>query len=72
MQPSPMYIEGAAQLLPAARSLFKAFENADPAPKRQRAITPKLLRGMYTLGGLAFEIFHDTPPAIAANLAIVG
>ena len=34
-QPSPMYIEGSAQLLPAARSLFNAFENADPARKRQ-------------------------------------
>ena len=67
-----LHIESSAQLFPAACSLFKAFENADLAPKRQQAITPKLLRGMYTLGGLAFEIFHDTPPAIAANLAIVG
>ena len=72
LKPSPLHIAGSAQLLPSARSLFKAFENADPAPQRQRAITPKLLRGMYTLAGLAFDVTHDTPPAIAADLAIVG
>ena len=68
---SPMHIEGSAQLLPVACSLFKAFENADPAPKRQRAVTPKLLRGMYTLAELAFAETHDIPLAIATNLAIV-
>ena len=48
LQPSPMHIEGSAQLLHAAHSLFKAFEHADPAPKQsQRTITPKLLQGMY-------------------------
>ena len=73
LEPSPMHIDGSAQVLPIARSLFKAFESADPAFKRQRAITPKLLRGMYiTLAGLAFAETHDTPSAIAADLAIVG
>jgi hypothetical protein len=72
LQPSPLHVAGSAQLLPATRSLFKAFANADPAPKRQRAITPKLLRGMYTLAGLDFPETHDTPAAIAADLAIVG
>ena len=72
LKPSPLHIEDSAQLLPSARSLFKAFENVDPAPQRQRVITPKLLQGMYTLAGLTFEVTHDTPPAIAADLAIVG
>ena len=67
LQPSPLHIEGSAQLLPATHSLFKAFENANPAPNQQRAITPK-----YTLAGLAFPESRDTPPAIAADLAIVG
>jgi hypothetical protein len=72
MQPSPLHVAGSSQLLPSARSLFKAFANADPAPKRQRAITPKLLRGMYKLAGLEFAETHDTPAAIAADLAILG
>jgi hypothetical protein len=42
LQPSPLHIAGSAQLHPATRSLFRAFA------KRQRAITPKLLRGMHT------------------------
>ena len=67
-QPWIIDIEGSAQLLPVTLSLFKAFENADPAPQTQRAITLKLLRGMY----MAFEVTHNTPPAIAADLAIVG
>jgi hypothetical protein len=72
LKPSPLHVEGSAQLLPATRSLFKAFTNADPAPKRQRAITPKLLRGMYTLAGSEFLETRDTPAAIAADLAILG
>ena len=72
LQQSPLHIEGSARLLPAACSLFCAFENADLAPQRQRTITPKLLQGMYTLAGLAFKVTHNTTPAIAADLAIVG
>jgi hypothetical protein len=72
LEPSPFHVAGSSQLLPATRSLFKAFANADPAPKRQRAITPKLLRGMYTLAGLEFEVTRDTPAAIATDLAILG
>ena len=48
--------------------------HADPAPQRQRAITPILLRGMYTLVvGWDFQVMHVlTPTAIAVDLAIVG
>jgi hypothetical protein len=69
---SPLHIEGSSQLLPATRSLFKAFSNANPAPQRQRAIAPKLLRGMHALAGLDLPTTHDLPAAVAADLAIVG
>jgi hypothetical protein len=72
LQPSPVHLPGSAQLRPATHALFNAFANADPAPKRQRAITPKLLRAMYTLAGLAFEATHDSTASIAADLAILG
>jgi hypothetical protein len=72
LQPSPLHVSGSAQLLPATRSLFKAFANADPATKRQRAITPKLLQGTHTSAGLEFREMRDTPAAIATNLAILG
>jgi hypothetical protein len=72
LQPSPLHLANSAQLLPSARALFQAFANADPAAKCQHAITPKLLRGMYQLAGLGFPATHDTPAAIAADLAIAG
>jgi hypothetical protein len=46
-QPSPVHIEGSSQLLPTVRALLKAFDNADPPPQRQKAITPKLLRQLF-------------------------
>jgi hypothetical protein len=72
LQPSPVHLPGLAQLRPSTHSLFSAFANADPAPKRQRAITPKLLRVMCTLAGLEFRETHDSHAAIAADLAILG
>ena len=46
---SPFHVKGSAQLLPTVRTLLKAFDNADPPPQRQKAITPKLLRKFYQL-----------------------
>jgi hypothetical protein len=46
---SPIHFEGSSQLLPTIRCLLKAFDNADPPPKRQKAITPKLLRYFFKL-----------------------
>jgi hypothetical protein len=48
-QQSPFHLEGSTQLLPTVRSLLKAFDNADPPPQRQKAITPKCLRRFYRL-----------------------
>jgi hypothetical protein len=56
----------------ATCSLFKAFSNAHPAPQCQRAITPKLLRGMHASAGLDLPTTHDLPAAVAADLAVVG
>jgi hypothetical protein len=71
LQPSPLHLPGSAQLRPSTHSLFSAFANADLAPNRQRAITPKLLRAMCTLAGLEFRETHDSPAAAAADLAIL-
>jgi hypothetical protein len=46
---SPFHVEGSAQLLPTVRTLLKAFDNDDPPPQRQKAVTPKLLRKFYQL-----------------------
>jgi hypothetical protein len=48
-QRSPVHIEGSTQLLPTIRALLKAFDNADPPPNRQKAITPRLLRKFFQL-----------------------
>jgi hypothetical protein len=72
LKPSPIHLEGSAQLQPFARALFQAFENVDPATKRQRAITPKLLRAMYRLAGVGLELTHDSPLAVIAEVAIAG
>jgi hypothetical protein len=47
-QRSPLYVEGSSELLPAIRALLKAFDNNDPPPNRQKAITPKFLRTFHT------------------------
>jgi hypothetical protein len=70
LKPSPLHIEGSSQLHPSTRALFQSFDNIDPAAKRQRAITPKLLRGMFRLAGVGIPVTHDSPAAIAAEIAI--
>jgi hypothetical protein len=44
---SPIHFEGSSQLLPTIRTLLKAFDNMDPPPARQKAITPKFLRKFF-------------------------
>jgi hypothetical protein len=71
LQPSPFHLKGSTQLHPFAKALFQAFNNVDPAAKRQQAITPKLLRGMFRLAGAAVALTHDSPAAIIAESSIV-
>jgi hypothetical protein len=43
-QRSSVHLEGSSQLLPTIGTLLKAFDNSDPPPELQKAITPKFLR----------------------------
>ena len=68
---SPIHLEGSAQQLHlSARALFQAFDNVDPATKRQQAITPKLLQGMYQLVGVGIEAIHASLLAVTAEIAV--
>jgi hypothetical protein len=46
---SPFHVEGSTQLLPTVCTLLKAFDNDDPPPQHQKAVTPKLLQKFYQL-----------------------
>jgi hypothetical protein len=71
LRPSPFHIKGSTKLLPFAKDLFQAFDNINPAAKRQQAITLKLLRGMFPLAGVVILETCDSPAAVIAELAIV-
>lgn len=66
-----MHIKGHTHLRPFVRSLLKAFDNGDPPKNQQRAITPKLLRGMHALSGAHNKTTSNTAFAIVAELSIV-
>jgi hypothetical protein len=70
-QPSPLHVSGSSHMHPTIRSLFKAFDNTDPPPNRQKAITPRLLRRMYSLSREE-EPGGNTIAAVTADLAILG
>jgi hypothetical protein len=53
-------------------SLLKAFDNLDPPPRRQKALTPKLLRAMYKLSGAGRTTTNNTAQAACADMAIMG
>jgi hypothetical protein len=58
---SPLHVAGTTHMLPVIRRLLKAGDNTDPPKSQQKAITPKLLRAMYSRaatkggGGLATQ-----------------
>ena len=56
---------------PSISALLKACQNLDPPTRRQKAISPKLLRAMYTLSGTGGQITSDLPAAIVTELAIM-
>jgi hypothetical protein len=47
---SPLHLAGGSQLLPSLKALFRAYDNLDPPPKRQKAITPRFIRALHKLG----------------------
>jgi hypothetical protein len=57
-------------MLPNIRALFKAYDNIAPAPKRQKAMTPKLLRKLFDSSGAGTPELRDTAPAVTAYLVI--
>jgi hypothetical protein len=57
-------------MLPSIGALFKAYDNVDPAPKQQKAVTPKLLQKMYGSSGARTIELRGTAPAVAADLVI--
>ena len=71
-QQSPFHLPGSPNLRPVVRSLLAAFTNADPAARQQRAITPKLLRAMFSMAGVDQAASHDSNFATISELAIVG
>ena len=71
LRDSPLHIPNGAHLRPFVCSLLKAFENEDPPKYQQRAITPNLLRSMFTRAGADDALTKDTFFAILADLAIM-
>jgi hypothetical protein len=71
LQQSPLHVNGEKAIRPSITSLLKAFENLDPPPKRQKALTPKLLREMYKLSGAGLVVTDNTAQAACADLAIM-
>ena len=69
---SPFHIPHSPNLRPVVRALLAAYTNADPSTKRQRAITPRLLRGMFSLSGAELPHLRDSHFAIISEIAIVG
>jgi hypothetical protein len=72
LYPSPIHVSGISNLHPSTKGLLNAFANVYPPTKRQKAITPKLLRAMYQLSGAGQTALRDTPFAVIAEIAIVG
>ena len=50
---------------------LKACDNGDPPKKQQRAVTPQLLRSMYSQSGCGSGKRGDSEAAIVADIAIV-
>jgi hypothetical protein len=68
---SPFHIQDHKVLHPSVKQLLNAFENLDPPPHRQKAITPKFLRVFHQLSGAGSPDTRDTAPAVAATLLIL-
>ena len=48
-QCSPFHNQIGSNFLPSITNLLKSYSDVDPPTKRQKAISPKLLRHMYSL-----------------------
>ena len=69
-RPSPLHNQGGSHLRPVFRALIRAYDNQDPAPNRQKAITPRLLRAFYDSSGANTIALRDSAPSVTANLVL--
>jgi hypothetical protein len=67
-----MHGTGSANYHPLISELFQAYKNVDPPTEKQKAITPKLLRYMYTSAGGGNTSTHMLVTFVTAELAIMG
>jgi hypothetical protein len=67
-QPSPIHIPNSQNLQPSIKALFKAFENVDPPTRRQKAVTPRLLRKLFEASH--HPAIRDAAPAVVADIVI--
>jgi hypothetical protein len=67
-EPSPFYVEGSTNLRNQINELCRSYKNVDPPPKKQKAITPKLLRWMFQLAEVGIPLLHDQPFAVITEL----
>ncbi len=72
IQHSPFHLPKSTNMRPTLRALLRAYDNTDPAPKRQKAVTPKLLRYLFQSTGLATLTLRDSAPAVMADITIAG
>ncbi len=69
-QPSPLHHQGGTNLRPVFRALLRAYDNQDPAPNRQKAITPRLLCALFESSGADTVALMDSAPSVAADLVL--
>ena len=69
---SPLHNKGSSNFHPMISELFAAYINVDPPIQRQKAITPRLLRFMFTSTGGGRPATRDLVTFVTAELAIIG
>jgi hypothetical protein len=69
-QPSPLHHQSGTNLQHVFRSLLRAYDNQDPAPTRQKAITPRLLLALYDSSGAKTVALRDSAPSVTADLVL--
>jgi hypothetical protein len=71
-RPSPLHHEGSTKLRPVFRVLLRAYGNQDPAPNRQKSITPRLLRALFDSSGAKTVALRDTLSSVLLCLSRLG
>jgi hypothetical protein len=69
-RPSPLHHQSGTNLRPVFSALLRAYDNQDPAPNRQKAITPRLLRALFDSSGAQTIALRDSAPSVTADLVL--